>query len=315
MAENKKPLIAVLGATGNQGGSVVEHLLALNKFRIRGITRNSKGDAAKALAAKGVEVVEASTADKKALVAAFNGAWGVYSVTQFWDPEVMKNPELEFERGKTTVDAAVEAKVSLFVWSGLANSDGVSKKKWHVPHFTNKWRVEEYARSQKSLQCVFVYAGFYAQNFMTFFQPQKAEDGTVLFAMPLRADVGLPMFDVSDTGRVVAPIFADHKKHVGKVIPMAGEYITGPCIAQTFSCITGVKAKFVQVDLDAFKKLAGEELAHMYGWFNEYGYMGGMSLEAGHAIAPNQNTWASFLRKTGWNASGAKGINLEPPKQ
>jgi uncharacterized protein YbjT (DUF2867 family) len=305
--------VAVLGATGNQGGSVIEQLLTLGKFRIRAITRSAQGAAAKALQAKGVEVVEGNTADKKSLASAFNGAWGVFSVTQFWDPEVMKNPEIEYERGKTTVDAAVEAKVSVFVWSGLTNSDGISKKKWHVPHFTNKWRVEEYARSQKSLECVFVYAGFYAQNFQTFFQPQKAEDGTVLFAMPLRHDVGLPMFDVSDTGRIVAPIFADHKKYVGKVIPMAGEYITGPCIACTFTRVTGKKAKFVQLDLEAFGKMAGDEMKHMYGWFNEYGYLNGMSLEEGRAIGV-LNTFESFLRKTGWTAESAKGVNVEPPK-
>jgi uncharacterized protein YbjT (DUF2867 family) len=300
MADSKLPLIAVVGATGNQGGLVVEFLFKLGKFCIRGITRSAKSDAAKALSAKGVEVVEADAADKKKLVAAFQGAWGVFSVTQFWDPEVMKNPEIEYERGKNTVDAAVEAKVAVFVWSGLANSDGVSNKKWHVPHFTNKWRVEEYARTQKSMESIFVYAGFYDQNFLTFFQPQRAEDGTVMFAMPLRADVGLPMFDVSDTGRVVAPIFADHKKWVGKCVPMAGEYLTGPGIAQTFTCVTGVKAKFVQLDLEAFGKLAGAEMKNMYGWFNEYGYFGGMPLDDGHTLAPNMNTWSSFLRKTGW---------------
>jgi uncharacterized protein YbjT (DUF2867 family) len=300
MTDSKKPLIAVLGATGNQGGSVVEALLKQGKYRIRAITRNAKGDAAKALAAKGVEIAEAEIQDKKKLVAAFTGAWGVFSVTQFWDPEVMKNPDIEFERGKISVDAAVEAKVSVFIWSGLCNSDGESNKKWHVPHFTNKWRVEEYARSQKSLECVFVYAGFYAQNFQGFMPPQKAEDGTCIFALPMRADVGLPIFDVADTGRVVAPIFADHKKWVNKIVPMAGEYITMPQIASTFGCVTGQKAKFMQLKLEDFGAKAGEEMKNMFGWFNTNGYLNGMTLEDTHTIAPNLNTWGSFLRKTGW---------------
>jgi uncharacterized protein YbjT (DUF2867 family) len=302
MTDQKKPLIVVLGATGNQGGSVVESLLKQGKYRVRGITRNAKSDKAKELAAKGVEIAEAEIQDKKKMVAAFQGAWGVFIVTQFWDPEVMKAPEIEFERGKIAVDAAVEAKVSVLVWSGLGDSDGVSKKKWHVPHFTNKWRVEEYCRAQKSLECVFVYAGFYAQNFMGFMPPQKQDD-TFIFALPMRADVGLPLFDVSDTGRVVAPIFADHKKWVGKVVPMAGEYITMPSIAATFACITGQKAKFVQLNLKDFGAKAGAEMENMFGWFNDFGYLNGQALEEGHALAPNMNTWASFLRKTGWNAA------------
>jgi len=298
MADSKLPLVVVLGATGNQGGSVVESLLALKKFRVRGVTRSSKGDKAAALKAKGVEVVEGDLKNKASLVEAFKGAWGVFSVTQFWDPEVMKNPELEFTLGSNTVDAAVDAKVSVFVWSGLANSDGVSNKKWHVPHFTNKWRVEEYARSKKSLESIFVYAGFYVQNFMGFMPPKKGDDGVYTFALPLRADVGLPIFDVTDTGRWVAPIFADHKKYVGKVVPMASQYLAMPCLTKTFTSVTGLPAKFVQLPLEAFKE--NHEMMNMFGWFNEYGYMGGLGLDEGLKLAPNANTWDSFLRKTGW---------------
>jgi len=291
-------VIVVLGATGNQGGSVVDSLLALKKFRVRGVTRSAKGDKAAALKAKGVEVVEGDIANKASLVKAFEGAWGVYSVTQFWDPDVMKNPELEFTRGCNAVDAAVDAKVSVFVWSGLCNSDGVSKGKWKVPHFTNKWRVEEYARSKKSLESIFVYAGFYAQNFMGFMPPKKGDDGVYTFTLPIRADVGLPMFDVSDTGRWVAPIFADHKKYVGHVIPMASQYIALPCLVKQFTAVTGLPARFVQLPLEAFKD--NHELMSMFGWFNEFGCMGGLSLEEGQKLAPNANTWESFLRKTGW---------------
>jgi len=298
MTDNKKPLVVVLGATGNQGGSVIESLLKLDKFRLRGVTRNAKSDKAAALKAKGVEIAEGDIRNKAQLVAAFQGAWGVFSVTQFWDPEVMKNPELEFTWGCTAVDAAVEAKVGVFVWSGLANSDGLSNKKWHVPHFTNKWRVEEYARSKKQMESIFVYAGFYAQNFMGFMPPKKGDDGVYNFALPMRADVGLPMFDVSDTGRYVAPIFDNHKPHVGKVYIMAGEYITMPQVAKTFQAVTGLPARFTQLPLEAFKD--NHEMMHMFGWFNEFGYAAGAPLEESLKLAGSVNTFDSFLRKTGW---------------
>jgi len=298
MTDSKKPLIVVLGATGHQGGSVVENLLKLNKFRIRGVTRSAKGDKAAALKAKGVEVSEGDIKNKAQLVAAFQGAWGVFSVTQFMDPEILKNHELEFQWGSNAVDAAVEAKVSVFVWSGLANCDGVSNKKWHVPHFTNKWRVEEYARSKKALDSIFVYAGSYAQNLTGMMAPKKGEDGVVTFAMPMRADVGLPMFDVSDTGRWVAPLFDNPKPHVGKVYLMASEYITVPNIAKTFTEVTGIPSRFMQLPLEALKD--NQEFMNMFGWFNEFGYASGVSLEDSLKVSGPVNTWESYLRKTGW---------------
>lgn len=267
MTDAKKPVIVVIGATGNQGGSVIDSLLATKKFSLRGVTRSAKPEQVNALKAKGVEVVVADMKKKDTLVAAFKGAWGVFCVTQFWDPEIMKNPELEFEVGKNQVDAALEAKVSVLIWSGLGDCDGVSGKKWHVPHFTNKWRVEEYARKHKEIDSIFVYAGFYAQNFMGFMPPKPTEDGTLAFHLPVRADVGVPLFDVSDTGRWVAPIFEDHKKWVGKVIPMTSGYITLPEVAATFARVTGQKAKFVQIPLEAFKD--NQEMMHMFGWFNQ----------------------------------------------
>jgi len=128
--------------------------------------------------------------------------------------------------------------------------------------------------------------------------PKKGDDGVYTFALPLRSDVGLPIFDVSDTGRWVAPIFADHKHWVGKIVPMASQYITMPCITKTFTAVTGLPARFVQLPLDAFKD--NHEMMNMFGWFNEYGYNAGMSLDDSHKLAPNANTWESFLRKTGW---------------
>lgn len=277
---------------------MIDSLLKLNKFRLRGVTRDIKGEKAAALKAKGVEVAEGNTSKKATLVEAFKGAWGVFSVTQFWDPEIMKNPELEFTWGCNAVDAAVEAKVSVFIWSSLANADGISGKKWHVPHFTNKWRVEEHARAQKSMESIFVYAGFYMQNFQGFMPPKKDDGGVYQFALPLRADVGLPVFDVSDTGRFVAPLFDNHKPHVGKVYVMASEYVTVPQIAKTFTAVTGLPARHLRIPLEALKD--NHEMMHMLGWFNEYGYAAGASLDDALKLAGSVNTWESFLRKTAW---------------
>jgi len=112
-----KPTIVVLGATGAQGGAVVDALLALNKYHIRGVTRNTASDKAKELQKKGVEVAQANLKNKDELLAAFKGAEGVFSVTNFWDPEVYPNNiDLEVQQGNTIADAAKESGVKKFIW-------------------------------------------------------------------------------------------------------------------------------------------------------------------------------------------------------
>jgi uncharacterized protein YbjT (DUF2867 family) len=94
-------LLVIIGATGNQGGSVIKSILAdpnaSKQFKLRGVTRDVSKDSAKALTAQGVEMVAADLGDKASLVKAFEGAYGVYAVTDFW---ATMDKDTEVKQGK-----------------------------------------------------------------------------------------------------------------------------------------------------------------------------------------------------------------------
>eukprot|EP00275_Glaucocystis_incrassata_P001216 EC122225.1.p1 GENE.EC122225.1~~EC122225.1.p1 ORF type:complete len:138 (+),score=36.78 EC122225.1:111-524(+) len=133
-----KPLIVVVGATDAQGGGVVQHLLKDGGYAIRGVTRNTESEKAKALAAQGVEVVKADQADLESLKAAFAGAKGAFLVTNYWE---IHDADKEIQYGKNLGDAAKAAGVEHVIWSSLEKTVDIagdripSIGKWKVPHF------------------------------------------------------------------------------------------------------------------------------------------------------------------------------------
>jgi len=159
----------VAGATGHQGGSVVNALLEDGGWQVRALTRDPSSEASKALAAKGVELVKGDLSNKQDVLEALKGAYGFFAVSpmQVWSSEA--------EVGKLMVDAAKEAGVQHFIWSTLPNAEKITGGKIDVPHFTNKAIVEDHAR-QSGLRASFVAAAFYYQNFKNFFPP-KEENG------------------------------------------------------------------------------------------------------------------------------------------
>jgi hypothetical protein len=198
-----QPIIVVFGATGYQGGSVINRLLTTqrNEYHLRAVTRNPQSSAARKLAEKGVEVVYGDANQPESLSAAFDGAWGAFLVTNFWDPNQGLDPETDFVQGKNLVDAAVKSgTVKFVVWSSLHDIDKASGDTLSVPHYTNKYRVEEYIRAQPGLQTAFVYAGFYAQNWVNFppFGVPTLKEDKVVLETAVRADVALPLIDIEE---------------------------------------------------------------------------------------------------------------------
>lgn len=198
-----QPIIVVFGATGYQGGSVINRLLSTSRhqYHLRAVTRNPQSSAARKLAEKGVEVVYGDANKPESLSAAFDGAWGAFLVTNFWDPNQGLDPETDFVQGKNLVDAAVHSgTVKFVVWSSLHDIDKASGGTLSVPHYTNKYRVEEYIRAQPGLQAAFVYAGFYAQNWVNFppFGVPTVKEDKVVLETAVRADVALPLIDIEE---------------------------------------------------------------------------------------------------------------------
>ena len=158
-----KQLIAVMGATGTQGGGVVEELIVRQRFAVRVLTRNPNSDKAKALQAKGCEVVQGDFTKPETLEPAFRNAYGAFVVTNFWDPGTMAS---ETAQGILGVNAAKAAGVQHLVWSTLPNCQEISEGKYEVIHFTGKARVDAEEKAATFPYYTFVEAPMYFQNFL-----------------------------------------------------------------------------------------------------------------------------------------------------
>lgn len=164
-------LIVVVGATGTQGGSVVDALLQDPTYRVRGLTRNPDSDTAKTLKMKGAEITAANLNDKDSLIKAFEGANVIFAVTNFFEPAmqlgVEEGKKVEFSQASNMIKAAKETStLEHFIWSTLPNSGTLSKGKFNVPFFENKSLVDDYIRQDKEFlaKTTFAYLTFYASN-------------------------------------------------------------------------------------------------------------------------------------------------------
>ena len=299
------PLVAVVGATGQQGGSVVTHLLSSGRYRVRGITRDPASAAAVALKQRGVDVVQAQADSVGELTKAFGGAHAVYGVTNFWDATMKLDASKETQQGKNIADAAVAAGVKVVIWSSLHDSHAIVSQRHGASseavahHFTSKHRVEQYIR-KLPITSVSVYAGFYCNNFAAFppFAPTRVSTNSVEWALPLRADVGLPMFDIADTGLYVLQILSNPEKFSGKQLLMATEYLTTAQIAAVYEKVTGESASSRVVPINPQWP---RDIATSYRWFNEFGYYNGERIEHLPTLPRTQLTsWEQYLVKSKW---------------
>jgi uncharacterized protein YbjT (DUF2867 family) len=164
-------IIAIVGATGTQGGSIIAALENNPAYKIRALTRNPNSDKAKALASRGVEVVDADVNDEASLVKAFDGTSVVFAVTDFFEPFARVGAEtamdIEYQQGINLARAAAQtASLELYIWSTLPDSRTLSDGKVVVPHFAAKARVDEFSKKDKALlaKTVFLWITFYATN-------------------------------------------------------------------------------------------------------------------------------------------------------
>src|SRR6266567_8777763 len=199
MSSNNKKLVAVIGATGQQGGGVVRALQASSQFKVRALSRDPSKHPNLA-----DEVVEADLNRPETLRAAFEGAYGVFLVTNFREAGID-----ELKQATAAVRAAKEAGVQHFVWSTLPNVEAISGGKLHVPHFTGKAKIDRIVKEAGFPHHTFVIAPFFYQNLVSLMAPQKQEDGTLGWAIPIDPTVrGIHMGDITELGAIVASAFA-----------------------------------------------------------------------------------------------------------
>lgn len=262
-----KKLIAVVGATGHQGGAVLRALQKDGRFRARALTR--RPDKNPELAE---EVVEADLNRPETLQAAFQGAHGVFLVTNFWEQGAD-----EGRQAAAAVRAAKAADVKHFIWSTLPDADAISGGKIHVPHFTGKAKVDRIVRDAGFDHHTFVIAPFFYQNVLEAMAPQKQADGSAGWSLPLDPAVRcIHMGDIRELGDIVAGAFArpDLAGH-GERLPLVGDFLSFNEIVGTLNR-QGHRFSFKQVPGDVFSKFfpGAAEIAEMLAYFQAHTYLG-----------------------------------------
>ena len=227
MSSKHRKLIAVVGATGQQGGGVVRALQASKQFKVRALTRDpgKHRDLAD-------EVVEADLKRPETLKAAFEGAHGVFLVTNFWEQGTD-----ELEQATAAVRAAMTAGVKHFVWSTLPDVKAIGGGKFYVPHFTGKARIDRIVRNAKFENHTFVIAPFYYDNLMGALAPQQQADGSRGWALPLDPTLRvIHMGDITELGHIVAGAFAHpDEAGQGEYLPLVGDFMSFNEIVETLN--------------------------------------------------------------------------------
>jgi len=278
-------VFTVIGATGAQGSAVVNQALKDGVYKVRAITRNVNGEQAKALHAKGVEVVSADVNSEESLLKAFNGSTAIYAVTNFFEPFASGGPEhamkVELQQGKNIADAAAKtATLKHLIWSTLPDSKKISNGKYVVPHLHAKARVDEYIKTKADLSAktTFLWVGWYAQNYQfPMFTPNFAKSsGKYIQLQPVPPTVKVvSVGDISkNLGLFTSAILAKPQVSQGKYVLGRVETTTMGDMLQAWGEVTGKQTAYVQTsseDFNAVWPMWAEEMGLMVLFWNEYG--------------------------------------------
>jgi len=255
-----RDIILVTGATGNQGGAIARQLLSKG-FRVRAMSRNPDGERSRALAALGAEVVRGEFDDPESLERALEGAWGAYSVQNTWEAGVAR----EEEQGKLFAEIARKKEISHFVYSSV----GSAHRTTGIPHFDNKWRIEQKIRSLVFPSYTILRPAFFMDNFVSpWFKPGLME-GKLKIA--LKPDTVLQMNAVEDIGRFGLMAFENHEKMNGIELDFAGDQLTMPEAAEIIGKAMGKKIIFERTPIEEVRTWS-EDFAVMLEWFDRVGY-------------------------------------------
>jgi len=274
-------LLVVFGATGQQGGSVINHVIndsELSKqYTVRAISRDTSSDGAKQLAAKGVEVVAANPDDATTLRPALAGAYTVFAMTF---PDFMDVKHSEVRQGRAIVDAAVVENVNFFIFSTLPWVTKISAGKYtKVEGFDAKAEVEEYIR-QQPIRSAFFSPGSFMQNYHSVMKPRKMPDGTYSISRHISPNTQLPMIDTAgDAGKFVCAILAHSDKYEGKTFCAASKLYTMEEQAEILSKHTGKTVVYKQLPEDVYRSFLPDMgytdiLIQMMSYQQDFGYYG-----------------------------------------
>lgn len=317
---DKQKIIAIVGATGAQGGGLVDAILEDpgSRFAARALTRDPGSDKARALASRGVEVVQADLDDEQSLKRAFAGAFGAFCVTNFWEHF---SPEKEIEQAANLAEAAFHADLEHVIWSTLEDT-----RKWvpldddrmptlmgryKVPHFDAKGEANAEFESRE-VPTTFLLTSFYWDNLIHLgLEPKRADDGVLELVMPM-ADKPLPGIAVDDIGRCAFGIFAAGGKYIGRTVGIAGQHLTGSQMAAALSDALGEQVRYVPIEPAVYRGFGfpgAEDLGNMYQFKSEFNddFCAARDVDGARALNPDLKTFR------GWLEQNSKSIPVDGP--
>ncbi len=305
-----RKIIAVVGATGAQGGGLVRAILndRSGEFAARALTRDLHSDKAKELAGMGAEVVAADVDDAGSLEKAFQGAHGAYCVTFFW---AHFSPERELAHAGNMAKAAKGAGVEHVIWSTLEDTRRwvpladdrmpTLMGKYKVPHFDAKGEADRlFTGTGAPTTCLLT--SFYWDNFIHFgMGPKKGPDGVLALTLPM-ADRKLPGIAAEDIGKCALGIFRKGREHVGKTVGIAGEHLTGAQMAASLAKALGKEVRYNAVSPDAYRGFGfpgAEDLGNMFQFKRDFqeAFCGARNPAVARALNPGLQTFDSWLAR------------------
>lgn len=285
-------ILAVFGATGRQGGSIINYVLndpeLSQTYKIRAITRDINSESAKQLKEKKVEVVHGDVLNRDSLSTALKDTHTVFAMTTpSFGPSAL---ETEYESGKTISDVAVAQGASFIIFSTLPPIAEISRGKYKkVALFDAKAKVEQYIRSLP-VKSAFYSPGCFMENYnslWTFLAPRKSPDddeGTWIMTHSTSPQTPLPFIDaVGDTGKFVGAILASPDKYAGTTFCAATALYTWEEVAALISKTSGKKVVYKQVPVEEFKEsipFEADMIVEMFNYVEEFGYYGPGSEES-----------------------------------
>jgi len=307
---SNKKIIAVVGATGAQGGGIAWAILndPKSEFTLRAVTRNINSDKAKALAEAGAELCQADLDDRNSLVKAFTGAYGAYCLTNFWEHF---NPEKERTQAINMAHAAKEAGLKHVIWSTFEDTrDYIPLDDNRMPTLMGNYKVAHFdAKSEANKTFVelgvpttFLLTSFYWDNLIYFgLGPKKGPDGKYYLTMPM-GDKKLPGIAAQDIGKCAYGIFKNGHSLIGKTVGVAGEHLTGYEMAFLLTKHLGVEIFYNAVPPDVYRSFGfpgAEDMGNMFQFKHDFEdiYCGHRSISFSKECNPKLQSFDQWLTK------------------
>lgn len=306
MAE--KGTIAVTGATGAQGGGLARVMLEDpdRTFGVRALTRDAGSEKALQLADRGAEVVEADLDDLQSLKQAFDGAYGAWCVTNFWEHF---SPERELQQAENLAEAARAAGLRHVVWSTLEDTRRwvpleddrmpTLMGRYKVPHFDAKGEADRYF-SERGLPATFLLTSFYWDNLIHLGAgPERSAEGVLAITFPMGGEK-MPGIASEDIGKCAFGVFRRKDEYLGRTVGIAGEHLTGDEMAAALAEVLDEPVRYDDVSPETYRNFGfpgAEDLANMYQFMHDFNrdFCGVRDVELARSLNPSLLSFRDWL--------------------